>query len=224
MDFFKWFMENFGFFFGSVFLFYLYLMVRRLVSLYDYLRHVPDHPDKACAFLDPFFKKLEQTAEQGKETATFVADAIWAEIDARVMVHFQAITGYISTLVLIGFAGTIFGSIGAFNEMFKGLATGKAAALVFAASWDKGLSTALYTSLGAAAIGGVVLTLIGSRFLLSKAKELEAMVSWKICKILSEKNTQPVAVEPDPILSASISRPETADLDLINPETERKAI
>jgi hypothetical protein len=186
MDFIKWFLENFGLFFGSVFLIYLFLMIRRIVVLYDYLRYVPGDENKALSFLDPLFVKLARTGEKKKEYVTFAVDAIWAEIDCLIMVHFQAVSGYVSTLVLIGFAGTIFGSIGAFNEMFQGLATGKAASAVFAASWNKGLSTALYTSLGAAAIGGVVLTLIGSRLLLTRAKRLEAMVCLKICQILEE--------------------------------------
>ena len=184
MDFIKWFLENFGLFFGPVFLGYLFLMIRRIVVLHDYLRFVPEDETRALAFLEPLFERLELAGRLKKETTSFVVDAIWAEIDCQVMVHFQAVSGYISTLVLIGFAGTIFGSIGAFNEMFQGLAEGKAASLVFAASWNKGLSTALYTSLGAAAIGGVVLTLIGSRFLLTRAKRLEAMVSLKVCQIL----------------------------------------
>jgi hypothetical protein len=193
MDFVKWFLENFGVFFGSVFLIYLFLMIRRVIVLYDYLRYVPKGEDvtilekeslKALSFLSALFQKLEKSSTNKEIYHRSVVDAIWAEIDCRISVHFQAISGYVSTLVLIGFAGTIFGSIGAFNEMFQGLASGKAAAQVFAASWNKGLSTALYTSLGAAAIGGVVLTLIGSRFLLTRAKRLEAMVSLRICQIL----------------------------------------
>ncbi|MCP3872060.1 MAG: hypothetical protein GY699_02755 [Desulfobacteraceae bacterium] len=193
MDFLRWFLENFGIFFGSVFLFYFFLMIRRLVVLYDYLRDVPKGENEtvlektglnSLSFLSSLFQRLEKSSKSQETYSSFVVDAIWAEIDCRISVHFQAISGYVSTLVLIGFAGTIFGSIGAFNEMFQGLASGKNAAVVFAASWDKGLSTALYTSLGAAAIGGVVLTLIGSRFLLTRAKRLEAMVSLKICQIL----------------------------------------
>lgn len=193
MDFFTWFLENFGLFFGSVFLIYLFLMIRRVIVLYDYLRLVPvsestpvteENNSAALSFLTPLFDKLKNNVKNNTVFHQSVIDAIWAEIDCRISVHFQAISGYVSTLVLIGFAGTIFGSIGAFNEMFQGLANGKSAALVFAASWNKGLSTALYTSLGAAAIGGVVLTLIGSRFLLTRAKRLEAMTSLKICQIL----------------------------------------
>jgi len=193
MDFIKWFLENFGIFFGSIFLIYLFFMIRRVIVLYDYLRHVPKGEDaivikkenlKALSFLSSLFQRLERSRENKETSLQFVVDAIWAELDCRISVHFQAISGYVSTLVLIGFAGTIFGSIGAFNEMFQGLASGKAAAVVFAASWNNGLSTALYTSLGAAAIGGVVLTLIGSRFLLTRAKRLEAMVGLRICQII----------------------------------------
>lgn len=184
MDFLAWFLENFGIFFGSVFLIYLYLMIRRIITLYDYLRYVPQNDERAISFLEPLFNRLEKASTQSNGSVSYVVDAIWAQIDYKIQVHFQAISGYVSTLVLIGFAGTIFGSIGAFNEMFAGLASGQAASEVFVASWNKGLSTALYTSLGAAAIGGVILTLIGSRLLLSRAKRLEAMVSVKICELV----------------------------------------
>ncbi len=191
MNFLTWFLEHFGFFFGPVFLVYLYLMIRRLTVLYDFLRHVPGGESEtvlavgdapALSFLYPFFKKLK--AARGTPHAEFLVDAVWAEIDCRITVHFQALSGYVSTLVLIGFAGTIFGSIGAFNEMFQGIAAGEAAASVFADAWNKGLSTALYTSLGAAAIGGVVLSLIGSRFLMTRARRLETMAGLRIWEIL----------------------------------------
>ncbi len=184
MDFLGWFFKNFGLFFGLVFLVYIYLLIHRIVLLYDYLRHVPENSDATFSFIEPLFVRLEKTAADKNSDTAYVVDAIWAEIDCCIHVHFQAITGYVSILVLIGFAGTIFGSIGAFNEMFRGLATGKAAAEVFAASWNNGLSTALYTSLGAAVIGGVVLTIIGSGLVLTRAKRLEAMVSLKICEVL----------------------------------------
>lgn len=196
MAFLSWFLEHFGLFFGPVFLMYLFLTIRRMTVLYDFLRHVPKGEQttespvgdaRALRFLSPFFDKLE--AAKNGLYAEFMVDAIWAELDCRITVHFQAISGYVSTLVLIGFAGTIFGSIGAFNEMFQGLATGQPAASVFADSWNKGLSTALYTSLGAAAIGGVVLTLIGSRFLLTRARRLEAMAGLRIWEILEGRQT-----------------------------------
>ena len=71
--------------------------------------------------------------------------------------------------------------------MFAGLARDEAASKVFAAAWQNGLATALYTSLGAAAIGGTVITLLFSRFLMTRAKRLEAMVSLKICEIVDRK-------------------------------------
>ncbi|MCG8689226.1 MAG: hypothetical protein MI892_30420 [Desulfobacterales bacterium] len=199
MEFISWFLIHFGLFFGPVFLMYLFLMIRRMTVLYDFLRHVPagegqtpitPSSSKALVFLDPFFDRLEQAAAKGNKHIDILVDAIWAEIDCRVTVHFQAISGYVSTLVLIGFAGTIFGSIGAFNEMFQGIAAGEAAAEVFADAWNKGLSTALYTSLGAAAMGGVVLSLIGSRFLLTRARRLETMAGLRIWQILGEEENK----------------------------------
>ena len=194
MSFISWFLVHFGFFFGPVFLVYLFLMIRRMIVLYDFLRHVPagegqttvpGGTSKALDFLAPFFSELQGAA--GRSHVEYLVDAIWSEIDTRITVHFQAISGYVSTLVLVGFAGTIFGSIGAFNEMFKGIAAGEAAASVFAHAWNRGLSTALYTSLGAAAMGGVVLTIIGSRLLLTRARRLETMAGLRIWQILGEE-------------------------------------
>ncbi len=176
-----------------MFMLYLFLMIRRLTVLYDFLRHVPAGEqatrvpaagDRALAFLGPLFSRLEPLPAP----ALPMRDLWWMHLGRDRLPHqcaFQAIAGYVHTLVLIGFAGTIFGSIGAFNEMFQGIAQGRAAAEVFAASWNKGLSTALYTSLGAAAIGGVVLTLIGSRFLLTRARRLETMAGLRIADILA---------------------------------------
>jgi hypothetical protein len=193
MDFIRWIFNNFGIFFGAVFLFYIFLMIRRLTALYDLLRFIPRGEKATCLdqdsnrslfFLENLFNKLDEAAKRGAKSIDCLIDAIWSEVDCRVSVHFTAINGYVNTLILVGFAGTIFGSIGAFNEMFAGLARDEAAAKVFAAAWQNGLATALYTSLGAAAIGGTVITLLFSRFLMTRAKRLEAMVSLKICKII----------------------------------------
>jgi hypothetical protein len=196
MGFLKWFLQNFGLFFGMVFLFYLYMMIRRLIILYDFLRHVSpgeETPvavgnDPALFFLTPFFERLKEMSVSGTSTGAAsdaMTDAIWSEVDCRINVHFTAMTGYVNTIILVGFAGTIFGAIGAFNEMFAGIATGLAATEVFVSSWNHGLSTALYTSLGAAAIGGVMVTLLGSKYLLTRARRLETMVGLRISEILS---------------------------------------
>ncbi|MCG8568438.1 MAG: MotA/TolQ/ExbB proton channel family protein [Desulfobacterales bacterium] len=191
MEFIQWFLGNFGIFFGSLFLIYLYLMIRRIILLVDVLRHVPRQVENCSPgglpdFLQPLLEHLRTVSTLNPERTSLAADAVWAELDCRVSVHFQAVSGYVSTIVLVGFAGTIFGSIGAFNEMFQGLSQGEPGAQVFAAAWNKGLSTALYTSLGAAAMGSGILTLLGSRFLLTRAKRLEAIVSLEICRVLEE--------------------------------------
>ncbi len=196
MDFISWIFKNFGIFFGAVFLLYLFLMIRRLTVLYDLLRFIPGGEEATCLqgnlnrplfFLENLFCKLDDAAKRGARSIDCLIDAIWSEVDCRVSVHFTAINGYVNTLILVGFAGTIFGSIGAFNEMFAGLARDEAASKVFAAAWENGLATALYTSLGAAAIGGTVITLLFSRFLMTRAKRLEAMVSLKICEIVDRQ-------------------------------------
>ena len=204
MEFIRWILNNFGLFFGAIFLIYIYMMVRRMTALYDFLRLVPrcEDPDRslkvgqsrALSFLDGFFKKLSQAVVRGAGSSDAVIDAIWSEVDCRIGVHFTALNGYANTLILIGFAGTIFGSIGAFNEMFRGLAKGEASAMVFVTSWNNGLATALYTSLGAAAIGGTLLTLLCSRFLMTRAKQLETMVGLRISEIIEEEKSWPADI------------------------------
>lgn len=197
MELINWIFKNFGVFFGGLFLFYLFLIVRRLTVLYDLLRHVPggEIPTEtlvgtvqSLSFLGPLFDLLQQAKSAVGVEA--LIDALWSEIDCQIGVHFRALTGYVNTLVLLGFAGTIFGSIGAFNEMFQGLVQGGSAVSVFAASWNNGLATALYTSLGAAVIGGMLGTILCSRLLMTRARRMETMVAIRISEIaeLREEN------------------------------------
>jgi hypothetical protein len=186
-----WLIDNFGWFFGPVFLFYIFLVIRRLVYLYDLLRHlapVSQNKAEALLFLAPLFERLKRSSQRCTAAIDPVIDAIWIEVEGRVSIHFSALQGYVNTLVLVGFAGTIFGAIGAFNEMFQGLAGGQEATTVFVASWNNGLATALYTSLGAAAIGSVVITLVGSRWLMQRAKRLETLVALRIADTLESNN------------------------------------
>jgi hypothetical protein len=215
MEFIRWILNNFGLFFAGVFLIYLFLMIRRLINLYDFLRLVPsgEHEtpvrigkSNALGFLERLFERLRRAVLSGAGSEDAVIDAIWCEVDCRISVHFTALNGYVNTLILIGFAGTIFGSIGAFNEMFQGLATGRAASAVFVSSWNSGLATALYTSLGAAAIGGTVVTVLCSRFLMTRAKRLETMVGLRIGEIMEEM--KPWDVEEKPAES-SLKEPRT---------------
>jgi len=200
MEFIRWIFNNFGLLFGTIFLIYLFLMIRRLITLYDFLRLVPSEKhttelmvgqSRALSFLEHFFKRLAKAIVNGAGSTNSVIDAIWSEVDCRITVHFTALNGYANTLILIGFAGTIFGSIGAFNEMFRGLARGDASAMVFVSSWNNGLATALYTSLGAAAIGGTLVTLLCSRFLMTRAKRLETMVGLRIIEIIEGEQSWP---------------------------------
>jgi len=195
MEFFRWLLNNFGLFFGGIFMTYLYLIIRRLTTLYDLLRQVSNEDELQFEplshgtpfdFLEPLFLKLKQTVVSGAGRPDEVIEAISSELDRRVSAHFTALSGYVNTLILFGFAGTIFGSIGAFNEMFQGLADGTPAAKVFVGSWNNGLATALYTSLGAAVIGGMLTTMINSRFMMGRAKRLETILNLQIDTVIKE--------------------------------------
>ena len=212
MEFIRWLLDNFGLFFGGIFMTYLYLMIRRLTALYDLLRQVSNENQShfeplgsggPLDFLEPLFSQLKQTVVSGAGRPDEVIEAISSELDRRVSVHFTALSGYVNTLILFGFAGTIFGSIGAFNEMFLGLAEGVPAAKVFVGSWNNGLATALYTSLVAAAIGGLLTTLISSRFLMSRAKRLETILNLQIFAVIKE--AQMTIKKPTVSVSKSLS-------------------
>lgn len=179
----NWLFQNFGVFFAAVFLLYIFLAIRGLVQLYAHLRQAGHSP----TFLQPLFERLRQACLRRTNSVDTVIDAIWADFDSRISSCHTTLNGYVSTLVLIGFAGTICGSIGAFREMFKGLAEGQAATQAFLASWNSGLSTALYTSLGSATIGAVIISLICSRWVQQRIKQLEAQVALSIADILEEE-------------------------------------
>lgn len=189
----SWLFKNFGFFFAAVFLLYLFLVIRNLVHLYDYLRHVGDGKRQSPSFLQPLFQRLRQAKQHNSSSFDPVIDAIWADFDGRISSCSTTLNGYVSALVLVGFAGTICGSIGAFREMFKGLADGRAATEAFLASWNSGLSTALYTSLGSATIGAVIITLICSRWMQQRIKQLESQVALAIADILEEDTHEPAS-------------------------------
>ena len=193
MELMRWILHNFGLFFGPVFLGILFLMLRRLIIIYDVVRHVSRNETisdqglgghKGLSFLTPLFSMLSDAASTGKGSMDVIIDAIWSEVEFRLGTHFSAISGYVNTLILIGFAGTITGAIGAFNEMFLGLGAGKPAIDVFISSWNNGLATALYTSLGSATIGGVFISIISSRYFLSRSKRLETLISIRINQII----------------------------------------
>jgi len=186
----SWLYQNFGLFFAAVFLLYIFLAIRNLVQLYDNLRHVtetaPNH--KSITFLQPLFNRLRQARYHGPISLDSVIDAIWADFDSRITSCHTTLNGYVSSLVLVGFAGTIVGSIGAFREMFRGLASGRAATEAFLASWNNGLSTALYTSLGSATIGAIIITIICSRWMQQRIKRLESQIALTIADILEEED------------------------------------
>ena len=204
MLFIRWILQNFGIAFGPVFLIYIFLIIRRVTILWDLLRKVPDvnsPPPIAIGennilwFLDDLLKHLENKITSGAGSVDAIIDAIWAEVECRVTANFTALNGYVNTLILVGFAGTIFGSIGAFNEMFRGLAEGGPVTGVFMDSWNNGLASALYTSLGAAVIGGVMVTLLCSRLLMSRAKRLETIIGLRISEIIDE--SKPCLEDPE---------------------------
>jgi hypothetical protein len=102
MDFFRWILNNFGLFFGTVFLIYLFLIIWRLTYLYDMIRQVPVDQNalslpvgnmNALSFLAPLFDRLRRAAAACTNSIDPIVDAIWSEVECRVSVHLTALNG-----------------------------------------------------------------------------------------------------------------------------------
>jgi hypothetical protein len=193
---FQWILKNFGIVFGPLFLWYLFCTIRRAVVLWDLLKFIPGETDMttsararsdSVAFLAPLFARLTRAAASGAVSAQeALRAAIMCEFDARIGVHFAALKNYMNTLIMLGFAGTIFGAIGAFGDMLGGLEQGRHTSEVFLSSWEHGLSTSLYTSLAAALIVGPALPFLSSRILFVRAQRLESIINISIADIVEE--------------------------------------
>jgi hypothetical protein len=219
---FQWILKNFGIVFGPLFLWYLFSTIRRAVVLWDLLRFVPEQAhltgsdrlrEETVAFLDPLFARLRRAAASGAVSAQeALRAAIMCEFDARVGVHFAALKNYMNTLIMLGFAGTIFGAIGAFGDMLGGLEQGRHTSEVFLSSWEHGLSTSLYTSLAAALIVGPALPFLSSRILFVRAQRLESIINITIADIVEEYApcTDQGEREPSPATGMSSTSEKTS--------------
>ena len=196
MAFLKWFFDNFTPFFGIIFLINIFLMIDRFLMVYKYLGHISSqslgHVNderiyKIISFLDPYFQRLEESILRDDGMEEFIVSAIWHKTNSRIKVHLEALLGYGYALIQWGFGGTIFGTIVAFCVMFKRLDDQSVLpSKVLLHTWSHGLSTALYTSLAAAIIGAIILTVTYS-FLYPRFYSLGEIVDEKIFKIMEKR-------------------------------------
>ncbi len=196
MAFLKWFFDNFTPFFGIIFLINIFLMIDRFLMVYKYLGHISSqslgHVNderiyKIISFLDPYFQRLEESILRDDGMVEFIVSAIWHKTNSRIKVHLEALLGYGYALIQWGFGGTIFGTIVAFCVMFKRLDDQSVLpSKVLLHTWSHGLSTALYTSLAAAIIGAIILTVTYS-FLYPRFYSLGEIVDEKIFKIMEKR-------------------------------------
>lgn len=114
-------------------------------------------------------------------------EQIWIVYENRVQTHFSAINGYIYSLILWGFTGTIWGTIKAFSKMGEKLfEEDMVAAEALSSALQGGLNIALYTSLVAATIGAIMVTYIYSKYMYQKAKRLEGVINEEIYQVVSQ--------------------------------------
>lgn len=181
--------KNLGLIFTLLFLLYMCLIAIRCVKLHNVLRHAgttkPD-PREIPSFLREAFSGLTEALSLGSDTLVDNRiEQIWIEYERSVHTHFSAINGYIYSIILWGFTGTIWGTIQAFSRMGQTLfAADVKAAEALSSALQGGLNIALYTSLVAATIGAVMVTYLYSRHMFEKSKALEAVINDDIYRMV----------------------------------------
>ena len=186
--------KNLGAIFTIIFIYYLCLMAIRIVKLYNVFRHISGENSSPpfLGFLKEQFKMLQEALRTSNHLGIENRiEQIWIEYENNIQVHFSALNGYIYSLILWGFTGTIWGTIKAFGKMGEKLfQKDLAAAEALSSALQGGLNIALYTSLVAATIGAVMVTCIYSKYMYQKAKRLEAAINDEIYYIISRADKE----------------------------------
>ncbi len=187
--------QNLGFIFTLIFLFYLCLMSIRLIKIFNVLRYVQKekepNPDSKITqlFKREFEFLIKACSSKNHILIESRIEQLWIKYEERVQVHFSAINGYIYALILWGFTGTIWGTIQTFSRMGNSLFQKDVkAAEALSAALQGGLNIALYTSLAAATIGAVMVTYLYSKYMFEKSKRLESEINSEICRIVEQEN------------------------------------
>ncbi|MBW1854369.1 MAG: MotA/TolQ/ExbB proton channel family protein [Deltaproteobacteria bacterium] len=183
--------KNLGFIFTIIFLFYICLIAIRVVKLYNVLRYIDDNKKvnpSSLRFLKDQFQMLQEACKTSYNLLIENRiEQIWIEYENKIQTHFSAINGYIYSLILWGFTGTIWGTIKAFSKMGEKLfEKDLAAAEALSSALQGGLNIALYTSLVASTIGAIMVTYIYSKYMYQKAKRLEANINDEMYRIISQ--------------------------------------
>ena len=112
--------RNLGKIFSVIFLIYACLIAIRMVELHNVLKGVREEVNSSMPlkFLRDQFQKLKESCTLSNPLAVETRiEQIWIEYESRVQVHFSAINGYVYSIILWGFCGTIWGTIKAFSTM-----------------------------------------------------------------------------------------------------------
>ncbi len=189
--------KNLGIIFTLIFLVYLCLMAIRIVKIHNVLRYTATDKNKqliplSLPFLKTQFEMLQNACKS--ENSILIENRIeqlWIKYEHMVQTHFAAINGYIYSLMLWGFTGTIWGTIKAFSRMGETLFEKDIqAAEALSSALQGGLNIALYTSLVAATIGAVMVTYIYSKQMYEKSKLMEAAINNEIYRVVEKAGTQ----------------------------------
>ena len=140
---------------------YLYAMIYRSIKVRTiYKAAKSNNPNKVFVrewkIFDELLKQAKEAYQAGiKEAAENRIDEIWIQFRARVSSHPEAVRGYVSALILWGFAGTLFGSFMALFQMGQALTQPSVSARIAgtAGILRDALSLAMITSLVASVIG-----------------------------------------------------------------------
>jgi len=125
------------------------------------------------------------------EAAENRIDEIWIQFRSKVSSHPEAVSGYVNALILLGFAGTLFGSFMALFEMGGVLTRASVVERIAgtAGILRDALSLAMLTSLVSSAIGCAVITYLCLGFLNRWVNRTASILNEQIYRIY-ETDTQ----------------------------------
>ncbi|WP_169829424.1 MotA/TolQ/ExbB proton channel family protein [Desulfatibacillum aliphaticivorans] len=123
-------------------------------------------------------------------------DQVWLEYETEISSQVASIGGVVNSAILLGFFGTIYGTIFAFQEMTKALSTQNVVATqAISQAFEGGLNTALLTSLLSSAIGAVIIFFLAVRTQ-PRLKAFEKKINHRISSLL--KCLMEADANPDP--------------------------
>ncbi len=121
-------------------------------------------------------------------------EQVWLEYETEISSQVASIGGIVNSAILLGFFGTIYGTIFAFQDMTRGLSVQSVqVTTAITQAFEGGLNTALLTSLLSSAMGAIVIFFLAVRTQ-PRLKAFEREINERISVILENLIEKPTPV------------------------------